>query len=143
MDTGWKAGLEDVIATRSAITAVDGTAGRLYYRGYEIGELAGSASFAEVTHLLWFGQLPSPAAAAGLTERLAGGRAGPAAVLGPTSQLPGRGHPLDALRTAVSLAATLDPDVRASDAEANVRKALSLMSLVPETVAAWQRLRRG
>jgi citrate synthase len=41
MSGDWKAGLEDVIATRSAICAIDGTAGRLYYRGYEIGELAG------------------------------------------------------------------------------------------------------
>ena len=30
----WKAGLEDVVAARSAICAVDGAAGRLYYRGY-------------------------------------------------------------------------------------------------------------
>jgi citrate synthase len=57
--------------------------------------------------------------------------------------LPRDCHPLDALRTAVSLAASLDPDTRASDREANVRKAIRLMSLVPETVAAWQRIRTG
>jgi len=33
-DSGWKAGLEDVIAARSAICAIDGAAGRLFYRGY-------------------------------------------------------------------------------------------------------------
>src|SRR5256885_15020318 len=41
MDTSWKAGLEDVIAARSAVCAIDGAAGRLFYRGYENGELAG------------------------------------------------------------------------------------------------------
>src|SRR5215831_18532422 len=56
----WKDGLEDVIAGRSAICQVDGAAGRLYYRGYEIGELATQAAFEEVIHLLWFGELPSP-----------------------------------------------------------------------------------
>ena len=43
MDT-WKAGLEDVIAARSSITSIDGTAGRLQYRGYEIGDLASNGS---------------------------------------------------------------------------------------------------
>src|SRR6267143_814280 len=41
------------------------------------------------------------------------------------------------------VAATLDPDARLGDREANVRKAIRLMSLVPETVAAWQRIRTG
>src|SRR5260370_30397290 len=63
-DTAWKAGLEDVIAARSAICRVDGAAGRLFYRGYEIGELAGGGPFGEVTALLWSGELPAPAEAA-------------------------------------------------------------------------------
>jgi citrate synthase len=50
---------------------------------------------------------------------------------------------LDALRTAVSLAATVDPDRRAADAEANLRKAVRLTALVPAVVAAWHRLRAG
>src|SRR5213078_3339188 len=43
----------------------------------------------------------------------------------------------------VSLAAAHDPDARSSDREANLRKAVRLMTLVPETVAAWQRIRTG
>ena len=61
METTWKAGLEDVIAARSTITAIDGAKGRLYHRGYEIGDLAAHASFEETTYLLWFGELPPPA----------------------------------------------------------------------------------
>jgi 2-methylcitrate synthase len=143
MDTGWKAGLEDVIAARSAICAIDGAAGRLYYRGYEIGELAGAASFEEVTHLLWFGELPSAAEAERFAGRLGAGGGLPPAVLAMLRALPRDCHPLDALRTAVSLAAALDPDVRSTDREATVRKAARLMTLVPETVAAWHRIRRG
>jgi citrate synthase len=59
------------------------------------------------------------------------------------ASLPRDCHPLDALRTAVSLAAASDPDARAGDREANLRKACRLMALVPETVAAWHRIRRG
>ncbi len=143
MSTAFKAGLEDVIAARSAICRVDGEAGQLYYRGYEIGELAGAVGFEDVTWLLWFGELPSPEQASAFRERLVGARGLPAPVLALLHALPRDCHPLDALRTAVSLAASLDPDTRASDREANVRKAIRLMSLVPETVAAWQRIRTG
>jgi len=137
------AGLEDVIAARSAICAIDGEAGRLYYRGYEIGDLASAASFEEVTHLLWFGELPSPAEAAAFAARLRATRGLPPAVLAALRGLPRDCHPLDALRTAVSLAAAFDPDARAGDRDATVRKACRLMTLVPESVAAWHRIRRG
>jgi citrate synthase len=143
MDATWKAGLEDVIAARSAITAIDGAAGRLYHRGYEIGELAGRVSFEETTRLLWFGELPSPAEGAAFAARLRAARELPPAVVALLRTLPRDTHPLDALRTAVSVAATVDPDVRDSDDEANLRKAFRLTALVPGIVAAWQRIRSG
>ena len=143
METDWKAGLEDVIAARSGICTIDGAAGRLYYRGYEIGELAGHASFEDVTWLLWHGELPAPADSRTFAARLDGARGLPAPVLALLRSLPRDCHPLDALRTAVSLAASVDPDVRAGDREANLRKACRLMTLVPEIVAAWQRIRTG
>jgi len=143
MDNGWKSGLEDVIAARSAICRVDGEAGRLYYRGYEIADLAGAVPFEDVTWLLWFGELPTRTEAEQFRARLAAARALPAPVLPLLRTLPRDGHPLDVLRTVVSMAATHDPDARAQDREANVRKAVRLMTLVPATVAAWQRLRAG
>jgi citrate synthase len=141
--TDWKAGLEDVVATRSAICAVDGAAGRLYYRGYEIGDLAGRASFEAVTHLLWFGELPGSDEAEAFARRLAAARGLPAPVAALLRALPRDCHPLDALRTAVSVAATLDPDVRSDAPEANLRKAVRLMALIPAVVAAWHRIRGG
>ena len=139
----WKAGLEDVIAARSAVTAIDGRAGRLYYRGYEIGELAGRVPFEDVTRLLWDGELPSPVEAAAFRGELAAARGLPAPLVALLRSLPRGCHPLDALRTVVSFAASLDPDAGRDDPEANRRKAIRLMSLVPETVAAWQRIRTG
>ena len=124
--TDWKAGLEDVVATRSAICTVDGANGRLYYRGYEIADLAGRASFEEITHLLWFGELPSAADGRAFAARLAGARGLPAPVAALLRALPRECHPLDALRTAVSLAATHDPDVRADSPEANLAKSVRL-----------------
>jgi citrate synthase len=143
MATAYKDGLEDVIAARSAICRVDGLAGRLYYRGYEIADLTSAASFEDVTHLLWFGELPSAAERAAFAARLAEARPLPPPVLALLRGLPRDCHPLDALRTAVSLAAAYDPDARSNEPEANLRKACRLMTLVPATVAAWQRLRTG
>ena len=143
METTWKDGLEDVIAARTAICQIDGAAGRLYYRGYEIGEVAHALDFEQVTHLLWFGEVPGSGEAAAFRARLAAERALPEPIAALLRALPRDGHPLDALRTAVSFAATLDPDAGRDDREANVEKACRLMSLVPATVAAWQRIRTG
>ena len=139
----YKDGLEDIIAARSAICRVDGEAGRLYYRGYEVADLVGAASFEDTTRLLWFGELPSPAERAEFAARLAETRPLPPPVLDLLRRLPRECHPLDALRTAVSLAAASDPDVRSDEPAANLRKAYRLMNLVPATVAAWQRIRAG
>ncbi|MFI5328333.1 MAG: citrate/2-methylcitrate synthase, partial [Candidatus Rokuibacteriota bacterium] len=139
----YKDGLEDIIAARSAICRVDGEAGRLYYRGYEIADLVGTASFEDTTRLLWVGELPSAAERVEFAARLAETRPLPPPVLDLLRRLPRECHPLDALRTAVSLAAASDPDVRSDEPAANLRKAYRLMNLVPATVAAWQRIRTG
>jgi citrate synthase len=143
MDSEWKAGLEDVVAARSGVCTIDGSAGRLYYRGYEIGDLSGTVPFEDVTHLLWTGELPTADEARLFRERLAATRTLPAPMVDLLRALPRDGHPLDALRTAVSFAALLDPDAAASDPEANLRKAFRLVTLVPAVVAARHRLRTG
>jgi 2-methylcitrate synthase len=143
MDDTWKAGLEDVIAARSAVCAVDGAAGRLYYRGYEIGDLAGAVAFEDVTALLWRGELPDASEAAAFRARLQAARGLPAPLRGLLDSLPRACHPLDALRTALSLDAALDPDAADNSPGANERKAFRLMVRVPEIVGAWHRIRTG
>jgi citrate synthase len=76
-------------------------------------------------------------------SRLRAARPVPPEVLALLRTLPRDAHPLDALRTAVSLAATVDADGHAGDDEATLRKAFRLTALVPGVVAAWQRLRTG
>jgi citrate synthase len=92
---------------------------------------------------LWFGELPAPAEAEAFAGRLAAARGLPPPVLAMLQGLPRSCHPLDALRSAVSLAAAFDADVGADDEAANLRKAGRLMVLVPATVAAWHRIRQG
>ena len=87
-DEAWKAGLEDVVAARSGVCTIDGAAGKLYYRGYEIGELAGTVPFEDVTALLWSGELPAPAAARAFRTQLSATRGLPAPLAGPLRSLP-------------------------------------------------------
>ena len=56
-------GLEGVVVTSSDLSLVEGTIGRLSYRGYNIDDLAEKSSFEEVTYLLWYGELPTRDAA--------------------------------------------------------------------------------
>src|SRR5438093_5924856 len=143
MDDQWKAGLEDVIAARSAVCAIDGAAGRLFYRGYEIGELAGAVPFEDVAALLSTGERPDAAQAADFRARLVAARGLPAPIEALLRSLPRDCHPLDALRTAISLDAALDPDVADRGALANLRKSFRLVVRVPEVVGAWHRIRTG
>jgi len=69
-----KGGLEGVVAATTALSKVDGLAGRLIYRGYNIHDLARTTTFEEVAHLLWFGHLPNKKELADLRARFAAER---------------------------------------------------------------------
>jgi citrate synthase len=143
MATMTKGGLEDVIATTSAICAVDGAQGKLYYRGYDIDDLATHATFEAVTYLLWHGELPTPSALAALRQELAAQRALAPATLALLRTLPSQAHPLAALRTVVSFLGLSDPDASATTPKARQRQSLRLTAQLPTLSAAWQRLHHG
>ena len=54
-------GLEGVVAAETKLCDLDGGHGRLAYAGYDIEDLARRATFEEVCHLLWWGELPTAA----------------------------------------------------------------------------------
>ena len=67
-------GLARVVAGKSSISSIDGTAGALRYRGYDIHELTPSSPFEETVWLLWQGELPDRTELADFTTLLAGQR---------------------------------------------------------------------
>src|SRR5258708_19551557 len=97
-----KGGLEGIVAATTALSKVEGTAGRLIYHGYNIHDLARTTTFEEVAHLLWFGHLPDKTELANLTARLAAERTMPAGIIETLRNLPPTIEPMDALRTATS-----------------------------------------
>jgi citrate synthase len=136
------AGLEGIVAGESEICFIDGDAGVLSYRGYNIHTLADNAVFEEVIFLLWNGRLPKAAELDQLKKDLAANRAIPQAVtefLGSA----GQASPMDVLRTAVSMLSLHDAEASDMGAEANARKALRLMAQTPTIVTTFDRLRKG
>src|SRR5436190_8549737 len=103
------AGLEGVVAAKSAICFIDGTAGRLVYRGYDIGDLVENLSFEETAYLLWDEKLPNRDELAQLHRDLGSQMQLPAHVTKLLEALPAQTQPMDALRTAASALGATDP----------------------------------
>ncbi|MGE0451885.1 MAG: citrate synthase [Vicinamibacterales bacterium] len=137
-----KAGLEDTVATTSAICYLDGDRGVLAYCGYDIHELARHATFEEVCYLLWHRRLPTRAELGDLQSQLAAARPLPEAVIRAARMLP-PGDGMDTLRTLTSVLAHHDPDASDHSPQANYRKAVRLTAQLGSLVAAMGRLNAG
>ncbi len=136
------AGLEGVVAGESEICYIDGNAGVLSYRGFNIHTLAEHATFEEVIYLLWKGSLPTQAQLDKLKTDLAANRAIPKEVvefLGAN----GKASPMDVLRTAVSMLSLYDPIAKDMSPDANELKAEKLMAQTSTIVTTFDRLRKG
>src|SRR5215475_1504564 len=136
-------GLADVVAASTALSDIDGVAGRLFYRGYDIHDIAGRITFEECVHLLVRGHLPNRAELAALTQELAASRD-----IGITAEtviplVVKSGTPMEALRTLVSSLSVDDPDAADSGKEANERKAVRLVAQLPVLVARYHGQRTG
>src|SRR5512146_3586363 len=95
-------GLEGIVAARSTISHVYGEEGRLVYGGYEIDDLAENATFEEVCHLLWFGELPMRAQLDALRARIREASPLDPRVVDLLRASPRDAHPMSTLRTAIS-----------------------------------------
>lgn len=139
--TSTGAGLEGVIAGESEICYIDGYAGVLSYRGYNIHTLAEHATFEEVIFLLWTGRLPKQAELDALKSELISAQAIPAELAAFLAGAPSSALPMDVLRTAVSMLSLYDSEARDMAPEANRRKAVRLMAQTSTLVTTYHRLR--
>ena len=137
-DRANKGGLEGVVAATTALSKVDGLAGRLIYHGYSIHDLARTTTFEEVAHLLWFGHLPTEHELAKLQASFAAERTIPEQVMQIIRALPARTDPMDVLRTAVSAWGAI-----AVSGKATVEQAIAVTARFPLFLAAFARLRQG
>jgi citrate synthase len=136
-------GLEGVVAAETRLCDLDGAHGRLAYGGYDIDELARRASFEEVAHLLWYGELPKPTQLDQLVIGLTAARELPGPVVDAFRLMPADTDPMRALQAAVALLGMFDPDATDNGHAANVRKAVRLTSQIASAICAHHRVRQG
>jgi citrate synthase len=143
MADGKGKGLEGVVAARTSISDIDGQQGKLFYAGYDIADLAEHATFEETVYLLHHLALPTRAQLDQENGLLRAEQRLDPALVRLISALGGDTNPMTVLRTVVSAAAALDPEVDDESSEANLRKAYKLIALTPQVVAAFHRMRTG
>jgi citrate synthase len=131
-------GLEGVIAGETSICWVDPDAG-LLYRGYDVEELASRVTFEACAWLLLHGELPSEEQEKAFSAALTSAAPLPVPVLQMLGLLPRTMHPIDALRTGVSMLAGFDPDLDDRSHEAGLRKAERLIARVSSLITAFHR----
>ncbi|MDQ1563590.1 MAG: 2-methylcitrate synthase [Actinomycetota bacterium] len=136
-------GLAGVVVDTTAISKVNPDTNSLLYRGYPVQELAARCSFEEVAYLLWYGELPTPKQRAEFEQLERSLRPLDPIVKRIIDELPPTSHPMDVVRTAVSVIGARDPETEDSSQKDNLRKSIALLAQLPAIVAYDQRRRHG
>jgi 2-methylcitrate synthase/citrate synthase II len=136
-------GLAGVVADVTAVSRVNPDSNSLLYRGYPVQELAAQKSFEEVAYLLWHGELPTDRELAEFEVAERSLRRLDHTVRRVIDEIPTSAHPMDVVRTAVSVLGAGDLSTPDPSVEANLAKSLRLFAQLPAIVSYDQRRRRG
>lgn len=102
--------LSGVVAGNTELSTVGLSGNDLHYRGYDILDLANNCEFEEVAHLLIHGKLPNRAELDSYKTKLRSLRGLPLPVQQAMETLPAAAHPMDVMRTAVSVMGCVLPE---------------------------------
>src|ERR687898_2428299 len=129
-------GFVNTAACTSAITYIDGDAGILRYRGYPIDQLAERSTFAEVSYLLIYGELPTAAQLADFSAKIGRHTLLHEDLKGFFDGFPRNAHPMPVLSSAVSALSTYYEDADPADPAQLELSTLRLLAKLP-TIAAY------
>jgi 2-methylcitrate synthase/citrate synthase II len=138
-----KKGLAGVTVDYTAVSKVNPDTNSLLYRGYPVQELAATQPFEAVAYLLWHGELPDAVQLAEFEAAERSQRTLDENVKQTIDLLPLDAHPMDVVRTAVSVIGASDPETPDASPESDLRKSATLFAKLPAIVAYDQRRRRG
>ncbi|RBL82863.1 2-methylcitrate synthase [Streptomyces cavourensis] len=102
--------LSGVVAGNTALCTVGRSGNDLHYRGYDILDIAHTSEFEEIAHLLVHGKLPNKAELKAYKEKLRSLRGLPVTLQDALEALPAASHPMDVMRTAVSVLGCVLPE---------------------------------
>jgi len=138
-----KKGLLGIVVDETTISQVMPEINSLTYRGYTVQELCDKCSFEEVAYLIINGKLPNKKQLKKFIKEERSNRKLSNQILKDIEKMPKKAHPMDVVRTAVSLMALEDKETMNNSLEANMRKAMRIFSKTPSAVAAFFRVRKG
>lgn len=129
-------GLAGVSAGETHLCTVGKEGAGLTYRGYDIYDLADNASFEEVAYLLLYGKLPNRRELASYVKRLKSLRGLPDELKKVLEMIPGDTHPMDVLRSGVSILGNIEPEADFSNQESVADR---LLACLPSMLLYWHR----
>jgi 2-methylcitrate synthase len=129
--------LSGVVAGNTALCTVGRTGNDLHYRGYHIVEIATVCEFEEIAYLLIHEKLPNRAELTAYKTRLQSLRGLPQTLRGALELLPASSHPMDVLRTAVSVLGCTLPEKEAHDVSGAREIADRLIASLGSMLAYW------
>jgi 2-methylcitrate synthase len=129
-------------AGNTALCTVGHTGNDLHYRGYDIHDLAAHCEYEEVAYLLVHGKLPTAGELAAYKKHLVEMRSLPAAVKQALELLPPASHPMDVLRTGVSVLGCAIPEAADHNEEGATDMADSLLARLPSMLLYWHQYAR-
>ena len=136
-------GLRNIEVADTKICSIDGNNGKLIYRGYDILDLVNHSTFEETSYLLLLGELPRNGQLSDFSQRLREARCLPQELLASMNNRLRTARPMDVLQSSVCELADYDPDLDDDTKEANINRAINLISKIPTIVAAWERIRNN
>ena len=129
--------LSGVIAGNTSLSYVGQSGDDLHYRGYNIKDLVTSANFEEIAYLLIHGSLPSQPQLNAYQSKLAQHRDLPIEVKKALEILPATAHPMDVMRTGVSVLGACQPETELSNADHTRELTDQLMAQLPSMLLYW------
>lgn len=136
-------GLAGVVVDTTAVSKVNPETNSLLYRGYPVQQLAAHCSFEQVAYLLANGELPTADELRAFEAQERRSRALDPQVRQVIDLIPVSAHPMDVVRSAVSLLGALDPTADDATDAAMADQSLRLLAKLPAIIAYDQRRRRG
>ena len=138
-----KKGLLGIVVDETTVSHVVPELSALTYRGYTVQELCDKCDFEEVAYLVLNGDLPNKKQLKKFIKEERSERKLSKQILADIQKMPKNAHPMDVIRTCVSLMALEDKDTKDNSPKANMRKAMRIFAKTPTAVAAYFRYRKS
>jgi len=138
-----KKGLLGIVVDETTVSQVMPDINSLTYRGYAVQDLCEKCNFEEVAYLVLNGELPKKNQLKKFIKNERSERKLSKQISSDIQKMPKKAHPMDVVRTAVSLMSLEDKDARDNSPAANMRKAIRILAKTPTALSAYFRARKG